>query len=61
MTTISPELLQKVMDQLERFSDLPLQYGRSYERELELRARGLLMMIDEMREKEAVIKSGEMR
>jgi hypothetical protein len=51
---ISPELLQKVKDQLERFSDIPIPYGMTYERELELRARGLIMMIDELRIKEAI-------
>ena len=52
--SISPKLLQAVKDQLERFHDIPLEYGCGYERDLELRARGLLEMIDEQRVKEAV-------
>lgn len=54
---ISPDLLQQVKDQLERFSDIPLQYGLGYERDLELRARGLIELIDDLRVKEAVAMS----
>ena len=53
--SISPALLQAVKDQLEAFSDIPLEYGRHYERDLELRARGLLEMIETIREQEAVL------
>jgi hypothetical protein len=57
--SISPALLQAVKDQLERFGDIPLQYGRHYERDLEMRARGLLEMIETIREQEAVAKGEE--
>jgi len=57
--SISPTLLQAVKDQLEKFSDIPLQYGRWYERDLEMRARGLLEMIETIREQEAAAKAGE--
>jgi hypothetical protein len=57
--SISPTLLQAVKDRLEYFHDIPLAYGRHYERDLEIRARGLIEMIETIREQEAVAKAGE--
>lgn len=54
--SISPALLQSVMDRLEYFADIPIPYGAGYERELRLRARLLLEEVEEIREQEAVAK-----
>ena len=56
--SISRALLQEVMQRLQHYSDIPIPYGSQYERDLTTRARALIELIEEVREREAVARAG---